>query len=129
MDERRKEDRRSIMSFTPVYDLYQGVLLGYLGDLNLLGAMVIGERPADVDGKATLAIELPGDLPEITASRMTIPARVAWCKQDISPQYFNIGFEFHDLKPHHEKVIHAILERYQFRRDKDQSSPPLIPNE
>ena len=117
MEERRKEDRKNLMSFTPVYDLYQGILLGYLADLTLLGAMVIGERPAEINKQATLAIELPDDLPDVTASRMTIPARVAWCKQDISPQYFNIGFEFHDLNPQHGKVIQAILDRYQFRRD------------
>ena len=130
MDERRKESRKNLMSFTPVYDLYQGVLLGYLGDLNLIGAMVIGERPTEVNKEATLAIELPDDLPaDVTATRITIPARVAWCKQDVSPQYFNIGFEFKELKPQHTRIIQAILERYQFRRDIPSSfTPPPAPH-
>lgn len=123
MEERRKEDRKTLIAFTPVYDLYQGTLLGNLADLNLLGVMVIGERSLEIDREVTLAIQLPDDLPaSITASRITIPARVAWCKQDVSPEYYNIGFEFKELKARHEAVIKEILDKYQFRRD----IPPAV---
>jgi hypothetical protein len=123
MEERRKEDRKTLIAFTPVYDLYQGTLLGNLADLNLLGVMVIGERALEIDREVTLAIQLPDDLPaSITASRITIPARVAWCKQDVSPEYYNIGFEFKELKARHEAVIKEILDKYQFRRD----IPPAV---
>ena len=123
MEERRKEDRKTLIAFTPVYDLYQGTLLGNLADLNLLGVMVIGERALEIDREVTLAIQLPDDLPaSITATRITIPARVAWCKQDVSPEYYNIGFEFKELKARHEAVIKEILDKYQFRRD----IPPAV---
>ena len=45
MDERRKQPRKDLMSYSQVFDLYNGKLIGYLGDLNQLGAMVIGEEP------------------------------------------------------------------------------------
>jgi hypothetical protein len=48
-------------------------------------------------------------------TRIAISSRVAWCRQDESPQYFNIGFEFTDVPPDNAKVIESILERYQFR--------------
>ena len=116
MQERRKQPRKQLMSYTQVFDLYGGTLLGYLGDMNLGGVMVIGEKDVDVNTVFTLAIMLP-ELQGITAPRMTIPARVAWCEQDISPEYFDIGFEFQKLQPAQAKIISAIMENYEFRRD------------
>jgi len=113
----RKETRKKLMSFTPVYDSKQKVLIGYIGDLTLLGAMVIGEKPVEINKDVMLVIEFPANLSDIVTAHVTIPARVAWCRQDESPQYFNIGFEFTEVKPQHTKIFQAILERYQFRED------------
>lgn len=103
------------MAFTPVYDLEKGTLLGYLGDLTLQGAMVIGTKPLDVDWQKTLVIEFPDELPGIMTKRMTIPARVARCDRDESPNSYKIGFEFMDVQPDHTQIIEALLERYHFR--------------
>ena len=116
MQERRKEQRKNLMAYTQVFNLNGGLLLGYLGDLNLHGAMVIGDKPMDDNTELTLAIELP-DLPNISASRITIPARVAWCHLDISPEYFNLGFEFKEVTDKQKSVIEAIIANYEFRRD------------
>jgi hypothetical protein len=116
MRERRKEQRKTLMAYTQVFDLYGGNLLGYLGDLTLLGAMVIGEKWIDQNVELTLAIELP-ELPKVTAMRMTLPVRVAWCQQDLSPQYFNVGFEFKEVSKDQERIIQAIIDQYEFRRD------------
>ena len=116
MQERRKQPRKQLMSYTQVFDLYGGRLLGYLGDMNLGGVMVIGEKDVDINTVLTLAIELP-ELKGITAPRMTIPARVAWCEPDISPAYFNIGFEFQKLLAAQANIISAVMENYEFRRD------------
>lgn len=116
MRERRKEARKSLMAYTQVFDLYRVNLLGYLGDLSLKGAMVIGDKPQANDTEMTLAFELP-ELPGIDAIRMTIPARVVWCEPDVSPEYFNIGFEFKQVKGDQKAIIQAIIEKYEFRRD------------
>jgi hypothetical protein len=113
------------MAYTQVFDLYGGPLLGYLGDLTLLGAMVIGEKSMAENVELTLAIELP-DLPGISAMRMTLPARTVWCQQDLSPEYFNVGFEFREVTPEQKKIIQAIIDNYEFRRDTpNYSSKPL----
>jgi hypothetical protein len=113
MPTQRKESRKKLMTFTPVYDVLHKTLLGYVGDLTLQGVMVIGEKPVEADRHLTLGIEFPES--EMPAMRMAIPARAAWCRQDDSPHYFNIGFEFADVSPENVKTIEAILERYQFR--------------
>jgi Tfp pilus assembly protein PilZ len=91
-------------------------LIGYLGDLNMVGAMVIGDQPLDVNNKLTLSIQLP-ELPNSTATRMTLPARVAWCQPDLSPEYFNIGLEFDLVTADQKAIIESVMDHYEFRRD------------
>lgn len=116
MRERRKETRKNLMAYTQVFDLYGVYLIGYLGDLTLQGAMVIGEKQIGDNSEMTLAFELP-ELPNIQTARMTIPARVVWCQPDISPEYFNVGFEFKEVLPDQKAIIQAIIDNYEFRRD------------
>jgi len=115
MKDRRREERKSLMAYTQVFDLYGGLLIGYLSDLTPQGAMVIAERPHDVNSEITLSIELP-DMAEISASRMTLAARAAWCEQDISPQFYNIGFEFKEVAEDQKRIIELIIRNYEFHR-------------
>jgi hypothetical protein len=128
MRERRREQRKNLAAYTQVYDVYGGGMLGYLGDLTLTGAMVIGEKSLAQNYELSVAIELP-ELPNIEASRITIPARVAWCQPDISPEYFNVGFEFKTITPIQEKIILSIIENYEFKRDAPKYHiKPISPN-
>jgi hypothetical protein len=115
MQDRRKVQRKNLMAYTQVFDLYGGNLLGYLGDLHLSGAMVIGKKAMPENSELTLAIEMP-DLPNISVTRLTIPARTAWCEQDISPEFFNIGFEFKEVTPAQNKIIETVMNNFEFRR-------------
>src|SRR5512133_1025262 len=125
MQERRKAQRKNLMSYSQVFDLYGGHLLGYLGDLHLQGAMIIGQKLLDENTVVTLAIELP-DLPNTSTTRITVPARVAWCEPDISPEFFNIGFEFQEVRTEQADLIQSIMDQYEFRR----TPPPTeIPTE
>jgi hypothetical protein len=122
MQERRKAQRKNLMAYTQVFDMYGGYLLGYLGDLHLNGAMVIGNKLITENTELTLAIELP-DLPNIDTQRITIPARVVWYQQDISPEFFNVGFEFKEITPEQKTVIESIMKNYEFRRDMPKYPP------
>ncbi len=115
MQERRKQPRKELMSYSQVYDLYHGQLIGYLGDINLLGAMVIGDEQLEMNTTMTISIQLP-ELPGITASRIAMPVRVAYCKRDLSPEYFNIGLEFKLITDNQRNIIETLIENYEFRR-------------
>ena len=121
MQDRRKLPRKDLMSYSQVLDLAQGKLIGYLGDLNLIGAMVIGDEALKVEEKLTISIQLP-ELPKISETRLALPVRVVWCHQDISPEYFNIGVEFEAVTSEQKYIIEAVLENYEFRRQ-----PPSYP--
>ena len=109
------------MSYSQVFDLYEGRLIGYLGDLNLSGAMVIGEQPMEIDSELEISIQLP-ELPKISVPRMALPVRIAWCQRDLSPDYFNIGLEFNLVTDRQKDIIEAVMENYEFRR-----TPPDYP--
>ncbi len=115
MQDRRKLPRKDLMSYSQVFDVSRGKLIGYLGDLNLIGAMVIGDEALKVDEKLTISIQLP-ELPKINTTRLALPVRVVWCHQDLSPEYFNIGIEFELITDEQKKIIDAVIENYEFRR-------------
>ena len=121
MQERRKQPRKNLMSYSQVFDLSEGRLIGCLGDLNLLGAMVIADQPLEVNSKLSISIQLP-ELPDIRATHMALPVRIAWCHEDLSPDYFNIGLEFDIVTDHQKAIIEAVMDNYEFRRE-----PPNYP--
>lgn len=126
MQDRRKEPRKDLMSYSQVYDLHDGKLIGYLGDINQLGAMVISDHQMADNVHLMISIELP-ELPMIHETSMTASTRIAWCHQDISPDYFNVGLEFSSTSEKQKNIIQAVIDNYEFRRQ----SPnyPMHPNE
>ena len=126
MQERRKQPRKDLMSYSQVFDHHGGYLIGYLGDINLLGAMVITDREMATDRDLTVQVQLP-ELDGFSESSMTIPGRIAWCHQDLSPEYFNVGIEFKSITEEQKKIIEAIIENYEFRRQNP--NYPTHPNE
>jgi hypothetical protein len=115
MPERRREPRKNLASYSQVFDLHGGVLLGYLADLNLSGLMVIGSRPLDEVTTLTLQIEVP-EAAGRQIRRLAVPARKVWSEPDLSPEYFNIGFEFLEVSPEQGEVLQAILDNCEFQR-------------
>ena len=126
MQERRKLPRKDLMSYSQVFNIHEGCLIGYLGDLNLLGAMVISDVELEANKKMTIQIQLP-ELEGFSDSSITIPARVAWCERDLSPEYFNVGMEFKQLTGRQKNIIEAVIANYEFRRER--LNYPQHPNE
>jgi len=127
MQERRKQPRKDLMSFSQVYDVQSGKLIGYLGDLNLIGAMVISDQSVDLNLDLLISVQLP-ELPNFRDATMTLPTRVAWCQQDLSPEYYNVGLEFKIVTEKQKAIIEDIMENYEFRRQAP-NYPPRRPEE
>ena len=117
MGEKRKEERKRLLAFTPVYALHPRVLLGYVEDLNSLGTMMISEKPMEPDTSLTLEINFPDDMPNVPNHLMRLPVRVAWCRDESNHHHYDIGFEFTDLKADDKEVIEVILRRFEFRHE------------
>ena len=122
MQERRKTARRNLMSYSQVYDLTEGTRLGYLADLTESGAMVIGENPMEVGRRINLQFEVP-ELPDISTSKLTLPAEVVWCQPDVSPSFMTVGLAFEQVSPEQARLIRAIMDTYEFRREAPRYRP------
>jgi PilZ domain-containing protein len=127
VQDRRRQPRTDLMSYSQVYDLSDGRLIGYLGDINLLGAMVISDHPLKPHNNVSISIELP-ELPGIRESTLVVSVRVAWCRQDVSPDYYNLGLEFNTTSDKQMRIIQAVMDNYEFRRQSPKYSPSH-PNE
>jgi len=116
MDEKRKLDRKYLIVYSRVFERNLGKMLGYLGDLSLSGAMIISEQAQIVNSVLPLRLDLP-DLQLFSIGQLDISARVAHCDLDINPAFYNIGFEFLDVKPEQKKIIEKMMDAYEFRRE------------
>lgn len=116
MDEKRKLARKHLIIYSRVFERNLGKMLGYLSDLSPIGAMIISEQPQEVDVVLPLRFDLPGT-GLFTANKLDLDARVVRCDPDINPAFYNIGFEFQEIKPEQLPIIERLMETYEFRRN------------
>jgi len=116
MTDQRKTERVKAMIFTAVYELHGHILLGFLGDLTKLGAMIVGEKPIEIGRDLTLSIEFQGAT-EVPGGRLIVPAHVAHCDVDKDTAYYHTGFKFLDVSEDDKEIIEALVERYKFSND------------
>lgn len=116
MNEQRKLDRKDLIVYSRVYERNMGKMLGYLGDLSLLGAMIISEQAQRENSVIPLRFDLP-DIHLFSVGQLDISARVAHCEPDINPAFYNIGFEFLDATPEQNDIIEKMMDTYEFQRD------------
>jgi hypothetical protein len=104
------------MVYSRVFDRVNGKILGYLSDLSPKGAMIISDDPISENVKISLRFDLP-DPPLFSTDHLNLEARVAWCKPDIDPSFYNIGFEFLEINETEKSIVEEMIEAYEFRRD------------
>ena len=114
------------MSYSQVFNVNGGDLMGYLGDINLLGAMIISDHEMETNQNVIVQIQLP-ELDGLSDDSMVIPSHTVWCQQDISPEYFNVGIEFKEVTQKQKNIITTLIENYEFRRQTP--NYPTHPNE
>lgn len=113
------------MVYSRVFDRATGRILGYLSDLSPKGAMIISDDPISENAKLSLRFDLP-DPPLFSTDHLNLEARVAWCKPDIDPSFYNIGFEFLNTTSQETNIIEEMIIAYEFRRD--QPNYPISPS-
>lgn len=115
MNDKRKDPRKKIMAFTPVYALKPKTLLGYMEDLTLRGARVVGDVSIEEDKLITLSIELPKDTASLPSTPFIVRARVARSHTD-EAGFENLGVEFVDVTEEQMSILEAVIQRYEFKR-------------
>jgi hypothetical protein len=126
--ERRKVKRKDLLLYARVFEQPSGRLLGHLQDLSPKGAMVISSTPLAEGTGVSLKVELADRL-GLSGQDLLVDARLVWCRPDLDPSYHNLGFEFSRITPAQGKLIRAVLEAYEFRREPPGYPPAVLPEE
>lgn len=113
MPDKRKDPRKKLIRFTPVYTLHPSSLLGYLEDLTVHGARVVGDIALEAGERITLSIEFPAGTPDVPPQPFVIGARVARIHTD-EGGFANLGLEFVEATEEQIAVLEAVIQRYEF---------------
>lgn len=122
MQERRKISRKYLAIYSRVFERSTGRVIGYLSDLTDKGAMVISDSTLTENQDISLRFDLP-DPALFSIDHLNIEAQIMWCRPDIDPAFYNIGFGFKTISPEQASIIEEMIVAYEFRRDP--GSPPL----
>ena len=123
MQERRKISRKYLAIYSRVFDRASGQVLGYLSDLTGEGAMIISDASMVDNRDISLRFDLP-DPNLFSVDHLNMEAHIRWCRPDIDPAFYNIGFEFKEMSPEQAKIIDEMISAYEFRRDTPDYPPP-----
>ena len=123
MQERRKISRKYLAIYSRVFDRATGRVLGYLSDLTNGGAMIISDTATAENLQVSLRFDLP-DPTLFSTDHLNIDAHIVWCRPDIDPAFYNIGFEFDEISPEQARIIDEMISAYEFRRDGPSYPPP-----
>ena len=116
MVERRRAERKDLVYYSRVSDQVSGRDLGNLINITPEGAMVWCERPVEVGKAMHLIIELPEGL--ACKSRLEVDAKSLWCREDVNPEFYDVGFGFADVSTDDAEIIKCLVEKYSFSRER-----------
>jgi hypothetical protein len=116
MREKRKTTRRFLLYYMRVYDLETHQQIGNLVDITPKGAMLVSEHPIPKGKTIQLRLELSEEVSE--QPFLDFKARSKWCKPDVDPNLYNIGFEIKDISAEGTATIHKIIQSFGFRDNK-----------
>jgi len=113
MDERRAGKRVYMMFYSRIRDRRTGDLIGHLVDLTPDGLLAVSETPVEVGSLLYMQMELPDDISH--KQFLKFDAQVAWCRKDVDPSFYSLGFQLVDISPDDIAIIKRFIEAYGFR--------------
>ncbi len=113
MRNQRKLKRRHIIYYLRVLDRNSGQLIGQLIDITTEGVKLISENPIDPQTFLQLRMLLPEEINR--KSEICFDVESLWCKRDINPNFFSIGFVFVDILQEDVNIIKNLIYDFSFR--------------
>lgn len=112
MNDKRRQKRRHLIYYLGVHEHETGRYIGKMVDITTEGLMIISETPFPVDTEVRLEMKLPEKQGQREVVLFT--ARSTYCKPDINPKYYNIGFQFLDISRKDIDTIEQLVFNYAF---------------
>lgn len=112
MDERRKLERKYLTFFSRVIDRRNGQLIGYLADMTTGGAMLICDKPLEINQVLHMRIDLPEGYARET---LDLNARVVWSQPEQDPDTFRTGLQLMNITPEEISLLGRLVAEFGFR--------------
>jgi hypothetical protein len=113
MKDKRKTKRRFLLYYMRVYDNRTHQQIGNLVDITPDGVMLISATPIPEKQVLPLRLELSSEVAD--KPFMDFIALSKWCRPDVDPNQYNIGFEITEIAKDDEKIIQKIITEFGFR--------------
>ena len=110
MENKRKYERYYLSFYLKVIDRQTNLNIGHCVNVSDGGMMVIGEKPIKTKAIFQFKMFLPE---EIEGSRyVDFIAISKWCKNDENPDFYNTGFQLHNITPEVIQVIKHLINNF-----------------
>ena len=108
--DKRQADRSHLVFYLRVFEGTSRKILGHLVDISEQGIMLICGDPVRVDTSYRLRMSLPTQMKD--HKEIDFSATCRWCKDDVSPDFYLVGFQLDDLKPVTRSLIITLMKDY-----------------
>ncbi len=110
MDNQRTVERKHLIYYLKVADRETKQAIGHAVNISNDGLMLISEEPIKTESIFQLQMFLPE---EIQGSRYyEFTATSKWCRKDENPDFYNIGFELHNVSTECIQVIERLIDKF-----------------
>lgn len=111
--EKRKLKRRHLIYYLRIFDSNTNELIGHLIDIHPEGMMLITEDPIKTKAIFHLRMVLPKGI--IKREQLKFDAKFKWCKKDVNPDFYDIGFQLLNVPAKKIEIIESLIEDFGFR--------------
>ena len=110
-EDRRKQERVSLIYYLAVFDRNTDDLMGYLADISLEGAMLLCEKSLEIDSDYQFKIEV------FSASsinkQIEFDAKCVWRKKNEYIDFFNFCLKFIKIESKNIDEIQSLIDTYR----------------
>jgi hypothetical protein len=110
--DRRKVSRRFLSHTIRVFNKASGQQIGNLVDITTGGVLIVSPKPMTKNRIVHMRLELTTELSHKPFLEFT--TRCKWCREDIDPRFYKIGFQITKLPPEGAEIIQIIIEMLGF---------------
>ncbi len=105
--DKRQTERWYLVFYLRVFNGTNPEILGHLIDISEKGIKLICDRPIQENKEYSLRMRLPNQMKE--QDEIIFPATSRWCKADVNPDFYLVGFQIDTLEPAVRELVAALL--------------------
>ena len=112
MSDRRTLHRRHLNYYLKVFERDTDELLGHLVDITEEGLMLVSENCFEEGKLIRMKMLLPREIEG--KEQIEFDARSMWCRKDVNPSLWGIGFKFEYVDVLSRQIIFELIHEFGF---------------